>query len=191
MARMVGTKELQLSWLYDHTILPMAVAQTQITLFQVPTGNVMPATAIRKSYRHTNLTTQGFLGSIKTFTITSLYIAPPPFLASGEVDNFVDGYGVFWINEKPYPDYFFLNMFVGGPQWRESVRGPAAGPEFRAFTGDGRVDNRVFFKAPYLVTIDSFENFRAEINWTSPGYTPSETILLGMVLFGRLERAVA
>jgi len=188
MARQEGVKEVLLGYLYDHFVLAAGVAYTEISFFQVPVGQVIPGTAIQKTYRHTNMTQGGFLGgAIKTFTITSFYISPSSFMLSREVDNFIDGHGVLWINDKPYPDYFTLNMFMGGPQWRESVRGLAAAPEFRAHTGDGRIDNRAFFQAPYYIEIDTFESFRANVVWRVP-FTPEENMILGLIFFGRAER---
>ena len=190
MARLQGEKNVLLGWLYDHVLLEQGQQQNQARFFQVPVGQAIPGTNVQKTYSHTNLRTTGFLGSIKTFTITSFYLSPPPFMRSENVDAFIRGYAAFWVNDTYYPDYFTLNMFIGGSQWRESVRGQAAAPDTRAFTGDGRQDNILKNKRPYLVTIDSFENSYMEVKWDTPGYTPNEDQYVGCVIFGRSERPV-
>lgn len=191
MARVIGQKEVVLSWIFDTVVLEHGVVQVDASLFTVPIGQTIPGTAIRKTYAHTNRKTGGFLPSIQAFTISSWFLQAPAFFLSDDVPGLLDGHGVLMINDKPYPDHFTLSMFFGGAGWRESVRGPAAGPDFRAFAGDTRLDNAVQFKRPFLVTIDTLEPFSMNLAWTAPGFTPIEDVNLKAIMYGRLQRPVS
>lgn len=189
MARQIGTKEFNQSWLYDTNRLLNGVAASNMTFFQVPRGQLLVA-GVPKTFTHTNLLTSGFLSGIKTFLISSLCFIPSPFMPSDDVNNLLQGNAALIINEKPYPDYFPMKFFMGGSNWRETIRGPVAGPDFRAFPGDARIDNVVRFKGAFRIGIDTFENFRVDVNFDGAGFSPTEDLDITLALFGRFGREV-
>jgi len=190
MARQVGVKEYNLSWLYDTIRLTAGQNFTLANYFTVPRGQVL-AGAVNKSFTHTNLTTSGLLAGIKSFKISSMVMLPQAFLPSQDINLFLEGNAVLFINEKPYPEYFPLKFFMGGTAWRESVRapGPVGGNDFRAHPGDGRIDNVCKFKGDFKINIDTLENFRVDLRWDL-GYVPVETFDLTLLLYGLAGREV-
>lgn len=182
MSRVKGAKNVYQGWLYDTNTIPAAVT-TELLYFVVPRGQA------GKTASDTNLDVGGQLTGVNAFQIRSWVAKMEDLTLTANAKLVQRGNFTLVINSTPIPDPIPIEFILGGASLLESVRGPAGAPEFRAIGGPGNITNVLSFTRPFLVTLDPGDTFSVTIQFPG-GITPTETIRLRVILWGRRAKPV-
>jgi hypothetical protein len=183
MSRVKGAKNVYQGWLYDtNTIAAAPTTTTEVLYFVVPKGQA------GKTNSDTNLDVGGQLTGINSFQIRSWVLKMQDLTLTANAALLQAGAFTLRINSVDIPDPIPVEMILGGASLLESVRGPAASPEFRSIAGPGNITNVLSFTRPFLVTLDPGDTFNARLDF--PAISPTETVRLRTVFFGRRSKPV-
>jgi len=171
-------------WLYDTNVVAAAPAVTTEQLyFVVPKGQA------GKTASDTNLDVGGQLTGVNAFQIRSWVFKMEDLTLTANAKLLQIGNFTLIINSTPIPDPIPIEFIMGGAALLESVRGPAAAPEFRSIGGTGNITNVLSFTRPFLVTLDPGDTFNVQVVYPG-GISPTETIRTRVNLFGRRAKPV-
>ncbi|HET6373930.1 MAG TPA: hypothetical protein VFG76_11525 [Candidatus Polarisedimenticolia bacterium] len=183
MSRVKGAKNVYQGWLYDTNTVPAATATTELLYFVVPRGQA------GKSASDTNLDVGGQLTGVNAFQIRSWVLKMEDLTLTANAKLVQTGNFTLVINSTPIPDPIPNEFILGGAALLESVRGPAAAPEFRSIGGPGNITNVLSFTRPFLVTLDPGDTFSVSVQF--PGsVTLTESCRLRVILWGRRAKPV-
>ncbi len=189
MSRVKGAKNVYQGWLYDtNTVAATPTTTTQVLYFTVPKGQAVSGGAA-KTAALTNLDVGGQLTGVNAFQIRSWVVKMQDLTLSANARLVQGGAFSLLINSTLIPDPIPVEMILGGASILESVRAPAAAPEFRSIGGPGNITNVLSFTRPFLVTIDPGDTFNVTMDFPG-GIAPTESIQLRVVLFGRRAKPV-
>jgi hypothetical protein len=184
MARVKGAKNVFQGWLYDTNTVPAAaVVTTQILYYVVPEGQA------GKTATDTNMEVGGQLTGVNSFQIRSWVVKMNDLALTADAQLIQGGNFTLRINSVEIPDPLPIEMIMGGASLLESVRGPAAAPEFRSISGPGNITNVLSFTRPFLVTLDPGDTFSVQLEFPG-GISPVEAVRLRVVFWGRRTKAV-
>jgi len=184
MSRVKGAKNVYQGWLYDTNIVAAApVVTTEQLYYVVPKGQG------GKTASDTNLDVGGQLTGVNAFQIRSWVVKMEDLTITANAKLIQRGNYTLIINSTPIPDPIPVEFIMGGASLLESVRGPAAAPEFRAIAGPGNITNVLSFTRPFLVTLDPGDTFNVVIQYPG-GISPTETVRVRVMMFGRRAKPV-
>jgi len=184
VSRVKGAKNVYQGWLYDTNIVAAAPAvTTELLYFVVPRGQA------GKTASDTNLDVGGQLTGVNAFQIRSWVVKMEDLTLTANAKLIQRGNYTLIINSTPIPDPIPVEFILGGASLLESVRGPAAAPEFRAIGGPGNITNVLSFTRPFLVTLDPGDTFSVVIQFPG-GISPTESVRLRVILWGRRAKPV-
>lgn len=142
-----------------------------------------------KTASDTNLDVGGQLTGVNAFQIRSWVVKMEDLALTADAKLIQGGNFTLRINSVDIPDPIPVEFILGGAALLESVRGPAAAPEFRSIAGPGNITNVLSFTRPFLVTLDPGDTFNAKIDFPG-GVTPVEAVRLRVLFFGRRTKPV-
>ena len=177
MARIRGQKTVWQGWVYDAITLTAAVPFTTASFFTVQQGQA------GKTKAETNIVTPATFTGVNAIKVKSQVLKFQDLILTANASLLQGVALTLIVNDTPVPDPIPAELIFGGATLVESVRGPAAVPEFRAVGGSGFIANAMQFAEPGLVVIDPGDTFRADFE-ARTSFTPSETIRVRYVLFG-------
>jgi len=184
MSRVKGAKNVYQGWLYDtNTVAAAPAVTTELLYFVVPKGQA------GKTETDTNLDVGGQLTGVNAFQIRSRVIKMQDETLTANALLIQIGNSTLIINSTPIPDPIPVEFILGGAALLESVRGPAAAPEFRSIGGTGNITNVLSFTRPFLVTLDPGDTFNVTLRFPG-GISPTESIRLRWMMFGRRAKPV-
>lgn len=184
MSRVKGAKNVYQGWLYDtNTVAAAPAVTTEQLFFVVPKGQG------GKTASDTNLDVGGQLTGVNAFQIRSWVYKMEDLTLTANAKLLQIGNFTLIINSTPIPDPIPVEFIMGGAALLESVRGPAAAPEFRSIGGPGNITNVLSFTRPFLVTLDPGDTFSVQVSFPG-GISPTETIRTRVMLFGRRAKPV-
>ena len=184
MSRVRGAKNVYQAWLFDtNTVAAAPTLTTEIRFFVVPEGQG------GKTGRETNMEVGGQLTGVNAFQIRSWVVKMEDLTLTANAKLIQNGSFVLIINSVEIPDPIPVEFVMGGSSLLESVRGPAAAPEFRAIAGPGNITNVLSFTRPFLVTIDPGDTFSVIMAYPG-GISPTETVRLRVLFLGRRTKPI-
>ena len=184
MSRVKGAKNVYQGWLYDNNIVAATpTVTTELLYFVVPRGQGA------KTASDTNLDVGGQLTGVNAFQIRSWVVKMQDLSLTANAALVQTGNFTLVINSTPIPDPIPVEFILGGASLLESVRGPAAAPEFRSIGGPGNITNVLSFTRPFLVTLDPGDTFSVIMQFPG-GIAPTESVRLRVILWGRRAKPV-
>jgi hypothetical protein len=164
-------------WAYDTITLTGGAAFTSSTFFTVQQGQV------GKTRVDTNIITPATFTGVNSIKVKSQVIKMEDLVLTVDAKRIQTTALTLIVNDTPVPDPIPVEFILGGSTLVESVRGPAAAPEFRSVGGSGFITNAMTFSEPGLVVIDPGDTFRADLE-AANSFTTDEDVRLRYVLYG-------
>jgi len=177
MARVKGQKTVWQGWVYDSLTLANGVAFNTASFFTIQQGQA------GKTRVDTNVITPATFTGVNSIKVKSQVVKMQDLILTANAQSIQTTSITLIVNDTPVPDPIPVEFILGGSTLIESVRGPAAAPEFRSVAGSGFITNAMTFAEPGLVIIDPGDTFRADLD-AAAAFTPSEAIRLRYILFG-------